>query len=158
MYIKKFVGLIGVHIDSPRAAEILLCFPPSPSQTDGEANRENLHYYTCSAGGLQIGWDRNRIVRSVFLFGSRRDVFMPFQGELWEGCTVDSGRAEVIAAFGQPVKSGNDYHGFLSTVTSEWFRYTFGTVTVHFQFRDGADGIELITIAEAAPPGNRGET
>ena len=152
MYLEKFISVIGVSMDAPEAEAVFRPFPLRPPETNGFSGDSAFLYFSCREGGLQVVCDRRRIIRSLFVYGSRQDGFSSFEGELWQGGTVRNSQNEVRRTFGSPAASGRDFQDFLSGAETEWDRYKIGPVFLFFQYHSSNDGIDLIAITESAPP------
>ncbi|MEN3747986.1 hypothetical protein TPR58_12490 [Sphingomonas sp. HF-S3] len=100
--------------------------------------------YVC-AEGVDVSADAEDRVGTIFVGCGAGDAFAQGLGDL----AASWGRAEVLAGFGAPSKSGQETDNVIFGPSGAWDRFARDGYAVHVQYRIGGGEIVRITLMRA---------
>ena len=152
----KLVEILGKAPTSPEATEILRKYPNLRLQVDeGEADNDEdpVRYLRSDGDGLLIKLSAEGEIVTIFLMSEGKDGFSEFPHQLPGGLTFESTARDALKKLGAPAYSRAPGR-VGSYEMGELLRFDWPAHSVHFQFRPGDGGIDLVTIMVArAVPG-----
>jgi hypothetical protein len=143
----SILDLLGKNLASDEAAALLAAYPflkPETQALEAEDGMQPVHYLRSERDGLLIKASEHGDVLTIFLMGEGKDGFSQFTGPLPGMLTFSSTRREVVRTLGVPatVEAPRKVGSF---DLGELIRFDMPTFSLHFQFRNGDAGIELVT-------------
>ena len=153
---KNLLDLVGNNVTSEEARALLARFPDLRSEVEDLGPGSGIapaHYLRSESDGVLIKCSADGEVNAIFLMSEGKDGFEQFDGPLPGNLTFASGAGDAIRAFGKPA-----YRREPSRVGSvdvgELLRFDWPDRSVHFLFRSGDGGVDLVTLMTArAVPG-----
>jgi len=154
----RLLELLGTNAASPGARELLARYPALRSEIEElgpDDGLEPVRYLRSEDDGLLIKCSHDGEVRAVFFMSEGKDGFAQFRGPLPGNLTFASTPGDAVSAFGSPAyRRPAGKIGPLEV--GELLRFDWPNHSVHFQFRSGAEGIDLVTAMTArSVPGRR---
>lgn len=86
-------------------------------------------------------------VKTIHFYSGRSKSAAQFRGDLPFNISFSLSQEETRTIFGNPQALGGGEPSIFSGIVPYWDRYSFELLTLHFQFTESLDGIELITIS-----------
>jgi hypothetical protein len=117
------------------------CFAGATPTTYGESP-----YLNAKNAGISFALTRDHKVKTVFLYSEGLEGFSAYGGALPNGLSLASSRAEVRAAVGDPVMSGEKGGIGLMAIDFSFDRFEDGKNYMNFQYLPGDKGIHLLVI------------
>ena len=152
----KLLDLLGMNVASEQARAVLKHFPDLESEVEDLGPGSGIapaHYLRSESDGLLIKCSAEGEVLAIFLMSDGKDGFEQFTGELPGHLTFDSRPSDALKTFGPPAYRRQEGR-IGSTLIGELLRFDWPDRSVHFLFRSGGAGIDLVTVMTArAVPG-----
>lgn len=148
-YLENLSEFIGQSIDTPEARNMVAFFGMTITAIPVEGGASS-RFLSSKDRGIQIRFDENGIIRTIFIYSVKREGFSPYREDILPGVPAAAERKAVLDALGAPVESGLDSHSFFSQDPSWWDRYDRAKASYHIQYSGEAGAVEFITIRE--PP------
>ena len=135
----KIAEFLGKPVSSLLEAEPFKNWPIEGSVSDD--SDPPVAYYTFLGCGLQLECDREpEIVSSVFLHAEEH------AGIVLSEVPFNQSRAQVLARFGSPSRSGERMSDPVLGEFGSWDRFQMPDYTIHFQYDLESDTIKMITL------------
>jgi hypothetical protein len=154
----KLLDLVGTHVASDAARAVIALFPDLGAEVEDLGPNSGVppaHYLRSEDDGLLIKCSPEGEILAIFLMSQGKDGFEQFAGELPGHLTFESTPRDALAAFGEPAYRRPPSR-IGSTQIGELLRFDYPDRSVHFLFRSGGAGIDLVTVMAArAVPGRR---
>ena len=150
---EELLAVVGAPVDSAAVNALVavdgLASSTGPDYEEGEPRRS---YLTNLAAGYQLLCHSGRVV-TAFLYAEPAEGFAAFPGSLPGGLARGTRRAEVLARFGAPERSGEAVTVPGLGRQGAWDRFAVDAVRVHFQYTEPEQSIRLVSvIAEPHAP------
>jgi len=153
------MALVGEPVDAP-AVQALIASEQLQSSTEedleeGEPVRSHLSSPT---GGYLFSHSLGRL-DTLFVHVKPKGDYVAFDGALTKGLTARSTRTDVRRSLGRPSRSGEPQNLPPLGRYGGWDRFDSKTLSLHFQYSEPEEEIELITVmvADIAPGGAAAE-
>jgi hypothetical protein len=117
------------------------CFAGATPASFGESL-----YLNAKDAGISFALTRDRKVKTVFLYSQGFEGFSAYGGALPCGLSFASSRADVLAAVGDPVMSGEKGGIGLMAIEFSFDRFEDGKNYMKFQYLPGDKGVHLCVI------------
>lgn len=111
-----------------------------------ELKEENTLYLLNSDEGIGVTMPLNLIISTIQLYSEGKDGCRMFKGELPFNLQFSYSRDEVRSRLGMPKKSGGGKTVLYIGYTPYWDKYFLDGCTLHFQYSNDDNSIQLITI------------
>ena len=137
-HISGFADVLGIPVKIPDR-------PP-----EGDPDYGLPRYVELPERGCAIVIDWEDVAMCVQFYGDGKDPkYRQYSGELPHCLTFNSSRESVRRALGRPIQY-NDGGGLvpvLRTKMRPWDWFSFEGRKIHFEYRDGADGVLMVSVA-----------
>jgi hypothetical protein len=117
------------------------CFDDAGIEIMGESP-----YINAKGAGISFALTQERRIKTVFLYSQGFEGFSAYAGALPLGLTLNSSRAEVRAAMGDPAMSGEKGGVGIMTLDFSFDRFEKGEHYLNFRYLAGDKAIQLIVI------------
>ena len=144
---RGILDLLGRNIASDDAAALLAAYPflkPEIQDAGVDDAMEAVKYLRSERDGLLIKVSEEGDVLTIFLMSEGKDGFSQFKGPLPGMLAFSATRREVVRTLGAPAVV-HPPRKLGSFELGELMRFDMPAYSVHFQFRSGDAGIELVT-------------
>ncbi|HET7403048.1 MAG TPA: hypothetical protein VFJ62_14735 [Usitatibacter sp.] len=141
------LDLLGRNLASDDAAALLAAYPflkPESEDAGMDDGVETVKYLRSERDGLLIKASEHGDVLAIFLMSEGKDGFSQFKGPLPGMLSFSATRREVVRTLGAPAEV-HPPRRLGSFELGELMRFDMPAYSVHFQFRGGDAGIELVT-------------
>jgi len=145
------IDLLGKNIASDEAKRELARFPNMRSEIQHVTQSEDaqaVHYLHSERDGIRIKCSPEGEIVTIFLMSEGKEGFRQFCGELPGDLDFDSTQEDAEHAFGEPAwrrpagRIGSYEQG-------ELMRFDFPSYSLHLQFRNNNEGLDLVTAMTA---------
>ncbi|MBA4067192.1 MAG: hypothetical protein C0501_26500 [Isosphaera sp.] len=145
----SLAALIGQPVASPLVQALIRSGRLRGSSAPDGEGEERRHYLSDPEAGYELTHVGGRIV-TAFLYvrpsDDFSDGFSPFGGTLPDGLSLESTRADVRRALGEPPRSGEARISPGLGRKGAWDRYDRPAVSFHIQYTDGGEQVQMITL------------
>jgi hypothetical protein len=152
----ELFDLLGKDMADDEVKKTLALYPglrPEIDEPEPGDDSPPLRYLRSERDGLLVKLSADGELLAVFLMSEGKDGFRQFRGPLPAQLTFDATAADVLRALGAPAYSRPPAK-LGSLHVGELLRFDRPTHSVHFQFRSGQAGIDLVSaMAARAVPG-----
>jgi hypothetical protein len=149
------IEIVGKSLASPEAIEQLAKYPAlrlDPEEAAVHDGADPVRYLRSEEDGLLIKLSSSKEILAIFLMSEGKDGFSQFEGRLPGNLSFSSSPSEALMTLGAPGysraagKIGSIERGAL-------LRFDRPGYSIHFQYRSGNGGIDLVTamVASAVP-------
>ena len=140
------MAAVGGPVDSDAIRALIaadgLTASTQPDLEEGEPLRM---YLASQAAGYQLMHRQGRVL-AAFLYAEPDEGFAAFPGRLPGGLSRGAKRAEVVARFGAPERSGGARRIPGLGRQSPWDRFVMGDTYVHFQYTEPEERVRRVTV------------
>jgi hypothetical protein len=135
-------ALVGESLQSAQVVEFFLTQPATARRRlQGRTDLNGIRSLSSKEYGYEVVHSKGRI-ETIFLYVRGKGDYSPFRGELSRGVLADDSRAQVLAKFGPPTRSGcADPAG-----QWPWDRYDSDSLCLHFSYAEGGIGLWMVTL------------
>ena len=147
----KLLDLLGMNVTSDDVKETLARFPGIHSEVEDLGPGSGIapaHYLRSEDDGVLIKCSADGDINAIFLMSEGKDGFEQYDGALPGNLTFASGPEDALRAFGKPAYR-REARRIGSLDVGELLRFDWPDRSVHFQFRSGGAGIDLVTVMAA---------
>lgn len=96
--------------------------------------------------GIDLILTELQIIETIHLFSADEiNGISCYEGQMPFNLNFTSSRTEVNAILGKPNRSGGGYNSIVGHIPL-WDKYYFANYTLHFQYSDQSQSIDLVTI------------
>ena len=144
--------LLGRNVTEPDVAKRLAKEYPGLSLEDGGVSSDGriqaVKYLRSPADGLLIKLSGENEILAIFMMSDGKDEFAEFRGELPGRINFAAEPEDAIRALGPPAlrRPPGNYGGHR---LGEFLRFDLPNCSIHIQFRDEHDGIDIVTAMTA---------
>jgi hypothetical protein len=103
-------------------------------------------YLSAKGAGISFALTRDQKVRTVFLYSEGYEGFSAYTGVLPAGLSLASSRADVRAAMGEPVMSGEKGGVGIMAIDFSFDRFEDGENYMNFSYVPGDMAVHLLVI------------
>jgi hypothetical protein len=147
---EALLEVVGSPVESATVRALVVADKLSPSaEPDLEEGEPLRGYLGNPAFGYQLMHHSGRVA-TAFLYAEPAEGFEAFPGPLPGGVTRGASRAQVLARFGVPERTGEATTFPGRGRQWAWDRFAMGAVRVQFQFTEPGQRVHLVTIMTAA--------